>query len=389
MTMTARQRILAALNHEPPDRTPTDGWFHPEVLVKLKRHFGTDDRATVLQALGIEGWASLTPALHFAAFEEVATLGFGFEQSPSDEERMKQAWDEAANQHQKAIWLDKDTYEDAWGIRWGLGEAGRYVEWQNGPLAGATTPEEALAFPFPGPDEIREPDDYASQVAQLKSQDNYVACELENPFKRYWHLRGYETALMDYLADQDILEAVYDRLFGLVTDMALRGARAGVDMVKFIGDVAMQDRLIMSPEHWRRFDKPRFAAAIRAIRKIKPDMDIFFHSDGKMTDIVEDLIEVGFNVINPIQPECMDPAEMKRRYGDRITLHGCISLQRTLPFGSVEDVRDEIEALIRQCGYNGGLVAMPSNVIQPDTSVENIVACFHTARDLEVPGLNS
>ena len=389
MTMAARQRILAALNHEPPDRTPTDGWFHPEVMAKLKQHFGTDDRPTVLKALGIEGWASLTPALHFGAFEEAATLGFGIDESPSDEQRMKQAWDEAANQHQKAIWLDENTYEDAWGIRWGLGEAGRYVEWLSGPLDSVNTPVEALAFPFPDADEIREPDDYASCVAKQKGQDNYVACELENPFKRYWHLRGYENALMDYVADQEILEAVYDRLFALGTDMAVRSARAGVDMVKFIGDVSMQDRMIMSPELWRKFDKPRFAAAVDAIRKIKPDIDLFFHSDGKLTDIVADLIEIGFNVINPIQPECMDPTEIKKQFGDRITLHGCISLQQTLPFGTVADVRNEVETLIRQCGYNGGLVAMPSNVIQPDTPVENVVACFHTARDLEVAGLRS
>ncbi len=100
------------------------------------------------------------------------------------------------------------------------------------------------------------------------------------------------------------------------------------------------------------------------------------------------LVEIGFDVINPIQPECMDPIEIKRRWGERITLHGCISIQRTLPFGSVDDVRREVETLIRQCGYNGGLVLLPSNNIQPDTPIENVLACYHTARDFDVRTLD-
>ena len=92
-------------------------------------------------------------------------------------------------------------------------------------------------------------------------------------------------------------------------------------------------------------------------------------------------------VINPLQPECMDPVDVKRRWGDRIALHGGISLQRTLPYGTPDEVREEVETLIRTCGYNGGLVVFPSNVIQPDTPMENIIACFHAARDFDVASL--
>ena len=161
-------------------------------------------------------------------------------------------------------------------------------------------------------------------------------------------------------------------------------ARAGVDMVRIVGDIAMQDRVMMGPARWRRFDKPRMAKLIRTCRAVRPELHFFFHSDGKLTELVDDLIEVGFDVLNPIQPECMDPVEVKRRWGDRITLHGCISIQRTLPFGTPSDVRREVEGLIRQCGLDGGLVLMPSNNIQPDTPLENIIACYHAARDFDV-----
>ena len=148
----------------------------------------------------------------------------------------------------------------------------------------------------------------------------------------------------------------------------------------------MQDRLIMGPDRWREIDKPRLAALIHTVKDIKPDIHIFIHSDGDLTAIMDDLIEIGFDIIDPIQPECMDPVEVKRKWGDKITLHGCGSLQHTLPFGSVEDVRNEVIRLIDHCGYNGGLVLRPSNTIGFDCPVENVVAFFGTARDYPPAG---
>jgi uroporphyrinogen decarboxylase len=153
-------------------------------------------------------------------------------------------------------------------------------------------------------------------------------------------------------------------------------------MVSIIGDIAMQDRIIMGPESWRKFDKPRMAALVARCREVNPGLFLFIHSDGNITDLMDDIIEIGFNVVNPIQPECMDPVDVKKRWGDKIVLHGGVSLQRSLIKGTPADVKAEIEQLIRSCGYNGGLVMFPSNVIQPDTPIENVIACFHAARDM-------
>jgi len=120
---------------------------------------------------------------------------------------------------------------------------------------------------------------------------------------------------------------------------------------------------------------------------VNPDILMYIHSDGNITDLLPDLVDMGFDVINPLQPECLDPAQVKREYGDRIALHGGVSLQKTLPFGTPAQVRAEVEQLIRSCGYDGGLVVFPSNVIQPDTPLENIIACFHTARDFDLSSL--
>ncbi len=363
--MTPRERILTTLNHEPPDRTPVDGWFHPEIVATLKEHFGTDDWDAVLEQLGIDGWTDLAPAIHFSEFEAKAGPRPGHPNSA------------------KAIWIDDRTYEDGWGIRFRLGELDRYQRWLSGPLESAEAVDDVLRYRFPGPNDVCEPEDYAAKVAALKVKGRFVAGEIDNPYKRFWHLRGYENALMDYRINVPVLEAVYDRLYPLAAELALRMAKAGVDMVKVVGDVAMQDRIIMGPDLWRKYDKPRWAPLIDACRAVNPEMVFFFHSDGKLPDLMDDLVDVGFTVINPIQPECMDPRDVKRRWGDRITLHGGVSIQRTLPFGTPAEVRREVEELIRTCGYNGGLIMMPSNNIQPDTPVENILACYAAARELD------
>ena len=158
-------------------------------------------------------------------------------------------------------------------------------------------------------------------------------------------------------------------------------------MITITGDIAMQDRIIMGPDTWRAVDKPRMARLVADCREINPDVFFYIHSDGNVMDLMDDFVEMGFDVINPLQPECMDPVEVKQRWGDRVTLHGGISLQHTLPFGTAQEVREEVETLIRKCGYNGGLVVFPSNVIQPDTPVENIIACFHAARDFDLASL--
>jgi len=109
---------------------------------------------------------------------------------------------------------------------------------------------------------------------------------------------------------------------------------------------------------------------------------IFYHSDGYIEPIIQDLIEIGVQILNPIQPECMDPAEIKRKYGDRLVLHGTISVQRTIPFGTVEDVRKEVISRIKECGRNGGLVIAPAHTPQPDMSIENIVTVYETTQKI-------
>ncbi|MGQ9661148.1 MAG: uroporphyrinogen decarboxylase family protein [Kiritimatiellia bacterium] len=364
--MRPRERILATLRHELPDRTPTDGWFHDVVEERLKKHFRTDDWSEVLRQLGIEGWKNVSLRISFPEFERRSTPRPGDKKGP------------------RAIWLDERTYQDAWGTVHRFGEGDWYEERVRGALDEAQTLDEILRYPFPTEKQIQEDPTLPDKIASFKSEGFFVSGGIPNPYKQAWHVRGLENVLADYILNPEILSAIYDRLYALYGEIALRLTRAGVDMITVTGDIAMQDRIVMGPDAWRRMDKPRLAQLIACCRSINPDVYFFIHSDGNIMDLMDDLIEIGFNVINPVQPECMNPAEVKRRWGERITIHGGISLQRTLPRGTPDDVRQEVETLIRECGYNGGLVVFPSNVIQPDTPTENIIACFHTARDFKL-----
>ena len=172
--MTPRERILAALNREVPDRTPTDGWFHQEVQKRLKAHYGTERWGDVLQELGIEGWGGCSPWIEFPGFEARATERPGGLPGSGD------------------IWLDDRTHEDGWGIRHRIGEGGWYEEWVGGPLVDAETVEDVERCPLPGVDQIREPEDYAGQVARQKEDGLFVSSGIPNPYKMAWMLRGME-----------------------------------------------------------------------------------------------------------------------------------------------------------------------------------------------------
>jgi uroporphyrinogen decarboxylase len=341
------------------------------VMKRLMAHYRTDDPERVLKQLGIEGWVTMTPKLVVPEYEAKA------------EKRTYKGMT------RYGIWEDERTYTNELGMRHRIGDEGWYEEWMSGPLVEADGEDLSVLdrVPLPQISQITDPPDYAARIQAAKEAGNFVQSSFPNPYKIAWELRGMDNILADYLVNREFIEALYDRLYAYYTEVAVRSVKAGVDMVWIVGDIAMQDRIIMGPETWREVDKPRLAKLIQACRAVNPEVFMFIHSDGNVTDVMDDLVEIGFDVVNPIQPECMDPVAVKKRWGDRITIHGGVSLQKTLPKGTVAEVKAEVETLIRTCGYNGGLVVFPSNVIQPDTPTENIIACFHTARDFDVRAL--
>ncbi len=370
--MTPRERIITTMDHEMPDRLPMHYWGRPDVDRALLQHLDLPDMAALAERFGFDGWAGAGLGLSFPEWDARA-----------DKKTRHGDWPGAGRPY---VWHDDSTFEDEWGVIQRVGADGRYVEYIRGPLQDATDADE---YDFPGPDRIVDTPDLPQRVQELKDKGLFVQAGVEQPYKTAWRLRGMEQNLMDYVINLDFKEKLYDRIYQTWEEICRRVVSAGVDMLSIGGDIAMQDRLIMSVDSWREMEKPRLARLIRIAKDINPHVHIFIHSDGNLMEIMDDLIEIGFDVINPVQPECMDPVEVKRRWGDRITLHGCGSIQQVLPFGTVDDVRRHVVDLIENCAPGGGLVLGPSNNLQPDTPLENIVAFFDTALEYDLGRLGA
>ena len=358
--MGSRRRFFDTVGHRRPDRVPLDLWGpRAEVMRALREHLGTDD---VEAALGTD-FASAGIGQRFADFERRAAGPKGGD------------WPGSGGRY---VWHDERTFEDAWGVVHRVGSDGKLVEWIGGPLVGA---DDADEFDWPDWSCLASVEEVAPRVEQLKAADKVVCGGVTMPFKQAWHMRGLENLLCDMMINRPFVEKLYDRIYAFQTERAVRCARAGLDCITVTGDIAMNDRLLFRPEVFRDLDVPRMGELIRRARSVRPEVLFYYHSDGDISEVMDDLIAIGFDIINPIQPECMDPYEVKRRWGDRITMWGSISVQTTLPLGTPESVKAEVQERIRGCGYDGGLVIGPSNVIMYDTPAANVVAMCEAVRD--------
>jgi len=250
------------------------------------------------------------------------------------------------------------------------------------PMRNLRTVAELREFPFP---DFQQEQCHAHLEAEVKVyHDRGLAVTGSlwgTLFERAWHMRGMDNLFADFYDNPDFATALLDKMVEIRSFQATRYAEAGVDILHVGDDIGMQDRLIMSVPLWRRWFKPRLAQVIQAARRVKPDIIVEYHSDGYIEPFIPELIEVGIDVLNPIQPECMDPADIKRKFGDRLAFSGTVGTQTTMPFGTPAEVRRVVAERIQTVGKGGGLVLAPSHMLEPDVSWENIVTFFETAEE--------
>jgi len=245
----------------------------------------------------------------------------------------------------------------------------RYIS----PLRNATTLKEIEDFPYPNVDGYT--DDHMKEAVEKAHENNRVTiCSLVHMYEDSWQIRGYEAFLMDMIENPEICEYILDKITERNLKRAVAAAKAGVDVIKSGDDVANQRDLMFSPKLWRKFMKPRWAKVYDAAKKIKPDIQIWYHSDGNIESIIPELIEIGVTILNPVQPECMDPVAIKKQYGDKIVIDGTIGTQTTMPFGTVEDVKQVIRDMKEKLGYDGALILSPTHVLEPEVPIENFLA---------------
>ncbi len=200
-------------------------------------------------------------------------------------------------------------------------------------------------------------------------------------FERSWTLRGFENILMDAVAEPDFFEEVLDRLMHLYLDFVEYTVDLPIDGILFGDDWGDQRGVIIGPERWRKFLKPRWAKIYEAVHR--HGKFVLSHSCGSVAEIIPDLIEIGLDVLESVQPEAagMNPYELKKRWGDKITFWGCLGSQSTIPFGTPESIRSEVGRLKREMSMGGGFILAPAKPLQSETPTLNAVAIVESFAD--------
>ncbi len=246
------------------------------------------------------------------------------------------------------------------------------------PLALARTLEDLQNFPYPdvgAPYQVeglaRQVEDWHARSLAVGGNPPHLGGEL---FEAAWRLRGLENFLIDLLERPNWAHFLLDRL----TDLARRNAetltRAGIDVLALDDDVGMPGTMMISPNMWREFFKQRLAEIIQAARAINPELRIVYHSDGHFEPIIGDLIEIGVNAINPLQPEHMDAVGIRRRYGSRLALWGTVGRQTTFSFATPQEIRREVKERVDSLGRAGLILCPAYDIDEPDIPGENIAA---------------
>jgi uroporphyrinogen decarboxylase len=353
--MDSRTRVLTAMRRRAPDRVPHEVgvWLTPEVYADFRQRTGQTDAAA-----------------YFGA--DVRPVGIAATHHPND----------YAPYH-------PDLPDRAWLDEWGIGhlptvstEPGHaHLEGFLYPMARLSA-REVRDYPLPDVAADYRYEHLPGEVARIQGQGlAAMGCMECTVFEIAWYMRSMEQLMMGMVDDPETAENLLDRITDLRVVQARRFAEAGVDIIRFGDDIASQRGMLMSLPMWRRWLKPRLARAIAAARHARPDVLVFYHSDGDVRAAVPDLIEIGVDILNPVQSECVDPAEMKRLYGDRLSFWGSVGTQTTLPFGTPQDVRAEVKHRMATAGVGGGLLLGPTHMIEPDVPWENIVALVDAIRE--------
>ena len=262
--------------------------------------------------------------------------------------------------------VESGIFQDEWGIKWD-----RTVDRDIGvPINCILEDHDFNRLKIPDPD---DPDRYAHFKPLIEANEHryiMVKCGF-SLFERAWALRGMENLMVDFLKDPSFINELFEKITDFNLKIIENVKDFKVDGIFFGDDWGQQRGLLMSPAIWREFIKPYLKIMYKKVHDC--GFDVFIHSCGNISKVLDDLIDIELNVFNPFQPEVMDVEHMMKKYSHRLAFFGGVSLQKTLPFGSASDIKSEIENRIDLGARYGGLIISPSHDMPPDVPVENII----------------
>jgi uroporphyrinogen decarboxylase len=333
--ITPRQRVKTALLHQQPDRTPYHIVFTKQMHARMVAFL---DDAAFMDRIGN----------HFTMLR-AEPIGARVEVRPN-------------------IWRDQ------FGVHWDRSvdqDIGVVMEY-------LVTRDNFHDFAFPDAD---DPSRFAAYTHLRQDYpDTFVVTSLSfSLFERAWALVGMETLLVAMLEHPDFVHHLLDRLLEFNLRLIEHACKYDIDAILFGDDWGQQHGLIMGPALWREFIQPRIRQLYQAAKA--RGKFVFIHCCGKVQQLFPELIECGLDVFNPMQPEVMDVAAIKREFGTRLSFYGGISTQRTLPFGTVQETRDEVRRLIEVLGRDGGYIASPAHATPADARPENVAAMIEVLQN--------
>jgi len=371
--MTSRERVLAALSHEQPDRVPLDlgGTRNSTMVIEGYERLAAHLRITapsrmidrMMRVVEIDEQVCRALAIDIrGVFPGGATRGLAADLGPN-------------------------RYRDMWGVERVQPPGSLYYDLAGSPLAGDIAVAEIVRYPWPDPVDPGFTEGLTDRVRWIRSNtDAASVLALPPAFVHIsQYLRGFEDWFCDFVADATRLEVLFDAILDVTMAIARRQlleVGREVDVVLTSDDLGSQNAFLVGREHYLKYIKPRQQRFFRQIKELT-DAKVVFHSCGAVASIIDDLIEMGVDGLNPVQPQAagMNPAGLKKTYRGRMAFWGGTDAQDTVPRGTVADVKRMVERLIEDMGEGGGYVFSNCHNIQPDVPVENILAMFEHARE--------
>jgi uroporphyrinogen decarboxylase len=384
--VTSRERVRTALAHREPDRVPADFLATPAVWDRLIGHLelapAADAPAEYVDPLREALLRHLEIDLRVLSYDmfcdppEAVVAGGAVEW-----------WGALDRSTPNRMWrrLNPDgTTLDVWGTHRQVVEHqyGSYDEFASWPLQRAERPSDLDGHPWPEPDwwDFSVLPDLVRQLDAAGAR--HLRFRIGSVFETAWQLRGMEEFLVDLALNPEVPRSIMSRIAdvhvaNLERVLDLLGGR--LDLVYFYDDVAAQASLLISPETWRTEVRPHHARLIEVAHS--RGVPVMYHCDGAIYPLIPELIELGVDVLNPVQPGTseMQPQRLKEEFGDRLSFHGGIDIVEVLPKVTPTEVAAEVRRVVDVLGRDGGYVLCSSHHIQPDTPTENVLAMYDPA----------
>ncbi len=355
VSMTSRERVLTALKRGGiPDKTPYEiswGSFTPRLMKTYREKTGSD----------------LSPEEYFD-FDTRFVLP-GPTRSNTDFRQFFAAED-----------LEDHVDFDEWGIG-SVPTRYEIPDYKYHPLKQMTSAREVNEYPWPDFGEAYRYDEVATKTREYQDRGYAVCGELyQTIFETAWLMRDMQDFMQDLLLNEELAHAICENIMQIRVRQAQHFAKAGVDILRLGDDMVSQQGLMMSMETYRLFFKSRIKIIVEAAKEVNPDIIIFMHCCGKVEEIIDDFIEAGVEVLNPLQPECNDLEMIHSKYKDHLCFWGGIGVQSVLFQGTPEGVRTKVLETTEMLGKEGGLLLAPAHILDPSIPWENIEAYINAAK---------